>query len=73
MLLRRKPYEEKIKYEYLLELKWAQKGEVEEKLRSGKDQVRTYLEMEEIRERKGLKAYVVVGSKDGVVMERVGG
>ena len=71
MLLRRKPYEEKIKYEYLLELKWAQKGEVEEKLRSGKDQVRTYLEMEEIRERKGLKAYVVVGSKDGVVMERV--
>ena len=71
MLLRRKPYEEKIKYEYLLELKWAQKGEVEEKLRSGKDQVRTYLEMEEIRERKGLKAYVVVGSKHGVVMERV--
>jgi hypothetical protein len=73
MLLRRKPYEEKIKYEYLLELKWAQTGEVEEKLRSGKDQVRAYLEMEEIRERKGLKAYVVVGSKDGVVMERVGG
>ena len=73
MLLRRKPYEEKIKYEYLLELKWAQTGEVEEKLRSGKDQVRAYLEMEEIRERKGLKAYVVVGSKDGVVMDRVGG
>ena len=71
MLLRRKPYEEKIKYEYLLELKWAQKGEIEEKLRSGKNQVRTYLEMEEIRERKGIKAYVVVGSKNGVVMERV--
>jgi hypothetical protein len=66
MLLRRNPYENDLRYEYLFELKWAKKGEIEKKKQEGLAQVKEYLNLPEIREKKDLQAYVLIGSKDGV-------
>jgi hypothetical protein len=66
MLLRRSPYEADLKYEYLFELKWARKGEFELKKKEGMKQVKMYLELPDLKENHDLKAYVLVGSKEGV-------
>ena len=66
MLLKRNPFEEEIKSEYLFELKWARQGEEEKRLQEGREQVKKYMCSPEIREKQDMKFYVLVGSKAGV-------
>ena len=66
MLLKRNPFEEEIKSEYLFELKWARQGEEEKRLEEGREQVKKYMCLPEIREKQDMKFYVLVGSKAGV-------
>jgi hypothetical protein len=66
MLLKRNPFEEEIKSEYLFELKWAKKGEEKKRLQEGREQVKKYMCSPEIREKQDMKFYVLVGSKAGV-------
>ena len=62
ILKARNPYEDEVKANYLLELKWAKKGEMESKIKEGKKQVEGYLEFEEVKNIEKLKSFVVIGS-----------
>jgi len=67
ILKARNPYEEEVKANYLIELKWAKKGQIDSKIKEGKKQVEEYLEFEDIKEIDKLRAFVVVGSIDKII------
>jgi len=67
LLLERPPYE--MKYQFLIELK---KGKnIDEKLNEGKEQVKKYLELEDIKELKNLKSYVIASDGKNVRFKEV--
>ncbi|MEA3315395.1 MAG: AAA family ATPase, partial [Campylobacterota bacterium] len=66
LLIARNPYEDEVKSNYLLELKWAKKGEFESKKKEGITQVKNYLELEDVKNIPKLKSFVVIGSNDKV-------
>jgi len=71
MLLERSPF--KVNFQFLLEIKYYKKSQPQEKalkIQEGVEQVKGYLELDDIKELENLKAYVIVS--DGFEVEVVG-
>ncbi len=73
MLLERSPF--KVNFQFLLEIKYYKKSQPQEKalkIKEGIEQVKGYLELDDIKELENLKAYVIVSDGFEVEVVRVG-
>ena len=71
MLLQRSPFD--VNYQYLLELKFSKKKnkDWEQKKLQGIEQIRGYLKLDDIKDLKNLKSYLIISNGEQLEMLKV--